>query len=232
MLTPRQIICEHTVVLHRRPYRETSMIVDFFTIEHGRISAVVRGMRQAKSDRKSLLQPFQPLSLTLSGKSDLKTLTQVEAQSASIPLHGDALYCGFYMNELITRVLPQGVTAEDLHRCYLICLEQLVQATDMDLVMRRFEFALLDELGVLPDLSVTEHDAEVVANKTYRFISGTGIVESAPGKGAFMGEWLIDVLNENWHSHSRQVAKAICRQALLPFLGDKPLHSRALFKRA
>jgi DNA repair protein RecO (recombination protein O) len=232
MLNQRQSISDSGVVLHRRPYRETSMIVDFFTIEHGRISAVVRGMRQAKSDRKSLLQPFQSLKLTLTGKTDLKNLTQVEAESASIQLQGDALYCGFYMNELLTRVIPQGIAASDLYSRYLQCLTHLTQTSELDIVMRQFEFALLDELGVLPDLTTTVQGGDVTAHGIYRFQSGEGIIESVAGKGAFSGEWLLDIVSENWTDKSRQLAKAICRQALLPFLGDKPLHSRALFKRA
>ena len=84
-------------VLHRRPYRETSFIVDFFTLELGRVSAVARGVRSAKSDRRSLLQPFQALRVQLSGKSDLKNLTQLESNGALRMLTGNALYCALYV---------------------------------------------------------------------------------------------------------------------------------------
>ncbi|MBO1254317.1 DNA repair protein RecO [Alteromonas sp. 5E99-2] len=220
------------VVLHRRPYRETSVIVDFFTLEQGRVSAVVRGMRQAKSDRKSLLQPFQSLQLQLAGKSELKTLAHVEANDKRISLTGDALYCGFYINELLTRVLPQGLVADTLYHRYIHCLDQLVTRTALDISLRHFEFGVLDELGVLPDITVTSEGEPLSLGNRYCFHTDIGIVPIDKGKNTFLGQSLIDIANEEWNDESRATAKLICRQALHPFLGSKPLHSRALFKRA
>ena len=99
-------------VLHRRPYRETSYIVDFFTLEEGRVSAVAKGVKNSKSDKKSLLQPFQHLRLQLSGKSELKNLRHVESVSPSINLVGTALFCAMYVNELTNRVMPAGLASD------------------------------------------------------------------------------------------------------------------------
>ena len=105
-------------VLHRRPYRETSYIVDFFTLEEGRVSAVAKGVKNSKSDKKSLLQPFQHLRLQLSGKSELKNLRHVESVSPSINLVGTALFCAMYVNELTNRVMPAGLASDGVHNAY------------------------------------------------------------------------------------------------------------------
>lgn len=231
------------VTLHRRPYRETSMIVDFFLQNHGRKSAVVRGLRNAKSDRKSLLQPFQPVTINLTGKSDLKTLTSVEAEGATYGLKAESMYCGLYLNELITRTLPKDIPTPGLYHAYLTSLESLSQSSVneqpaseqngiREVTLRLFEFALLDELGVLPDLSSTDDAQSIHPERLYRFERENGVVQSESSKNAFVGQYLIDMVNSNWNAGSRKVAKLICRQALHPFLGDKPLHSRALFRRA
>ena len=101
-------------VLHRRPYRETSYIVDFFSLQAGRVSAVAKGVRNSKTDRKSLLQPFRPLRFQLSGKSELKNLRQIEAGGAVIMLAGTSLFCGMYLNEVINKVMPAGQSSDSL----------------------------------------------------------------------------------------------------------------------
>ena len=104
----------HAYVLHKRPYRETSMLVDFFTLEQGRVSAVAKGARgNSKSDRKSLLQGFQKAELDLSGRSNLKNLGKIEASGAVIRLSEKALYCGFYLNEILSRALPEAEPFEE-----------------------------------------------------------------------------------------------------------------------
>jgi DNA repair protein RecO (recombination protein O) len=225
------------LVLHRRPYRETSMIIDFFTANQGRQSAVARGMRQSKSDRKSLLQVFQPLHLRFSGKSDLKTLSHVEPAAPAYSLKGDALYCGFYVNELITRILPQGVSCDAFFEHYLLCLDALQNNVDNEVTLRRYEFALLDELGVLPDLSSSSDGRDINVACFYQFQAGIGVVPFEPKQqnksnniDTFLGQTFLDVCEGNWHADSKRLAKQLCRKALYPFLGSKPLHSRALFK--
>ena len=92
-------------VLHRRPYSETSLLVDLFTEETGRLTVIAKGARAKRSAWKSVLQPFTPLLLRWSGKGALKTLTKAEPAAITLPLQQTALYSGFYVNELITRVI-------------------------------------------------------------------------------------------------------------------------------
>ena len=101
---------QHTYVLHRRPYRETSYLVDLFTRESGKMSVVARGVRNSKGDKKSLLQPFQQIRVQYSGKSDLKNLNQTESFLAAVPLSGQALFCGMYLMRKLRCTLQKNLS--------------------------------------------------------------------------------------------------------------------------
>ncbi len=220
-------------VVHRRAYRETSYLVDFFTREGGLVSAVAKGVKNSKGDRKSLLQPFAPVSIQLAGRSELKNLAQVESAGAMLFLQGKPLFCAMYVNELLSRVLPKAVTCEDLYDHYQQTLTALSSEDPLDIALRNFEFALLDEMGQLPDLL---HDAStgepVVAEDWYQFVQELGIVraQKAGQPRSVPGYALLSMQAREWDPPARQAAKLIARQALLPLLGDKPLKSRELFR--
>lgn len=221
-------------VLHRRSYRETSYLVDFFTLAQGRVSAVAKGVKNSKSDRKSLLQPFGPVRIQLSGKSELKNLNQIESAGPSHRLTGKALFCAMYLNELINRVMPAGLASDALFSQYQLALVLLSeQHREEDVILRQFEFALLEEMGLLPDwLNDAASDQPVQAGLWYIFVAEQGIV-TAPAhiqRGRFPGQGLIDMAQGNWTTPARKTAKIITRQALHLLLGDKPLKSRELFR--
>jgi DNA repair protein RecO (recombination protein O) len=239
-------------VIHRRPYRETSLIVDFFTRQYGRISAVVRGARGAsKSDRKSLIQPLQMLSFELSGRSQLKNLGLAEALQNPWQLSGVYLYSAFYINELLVRAIPETEPMSLLFEQYQRTLENLhslslqkqsaelhqqaqtdkYQANDVEPILREFELMLLQELGYLPDFEYCADDAQQIKAKLhYRFVVQEGFVTCfASDSNALRGEDLIAIAAKDYNQNARKVAKYICRQALLPVIGDKPLKSRELF---
>ncbi|GGF68571.1 DNA repair protein RecO [Alteromonas lipolytica] len=219
-------------VLHRRPYRETSFIVDFFTLELGRVSAVARGVRSAKSDRRSLLQPFQALRVQLSGKGDLKNLTQLESNGGLTMLSGDALYCALYVNELTNRVLPAGLEATDLYTSYasaITALQQQVQGAEFTL--RQYEMALLQELGVMPDFTCDAASGDAIAmHSHYELVPELGFCAvKLPTRFTFSGEELHRLAQGELDETALKAAKRLCRLALHPFVGDKPLKSRELF---
>lgn len=221
-------------VLHRRSYRETSYLVDFFTLSGGRVSAVAKGVKNSKSDRKSLLQPFGPVRIQLSGKSELKNLNQIESGGPSHRLAGKALFCAMYLNELINRVMPAGLASEALFTHYQQALGLLSEQHQMeDVVLRQFEFALLEEMGLLPDwLNDAASDQPVQSDQWYMFVAEQGVM-AAPAhiqRGRFPGQGLIDMTEGNWTQAARKTAKIITRQALHLLLGDKPLKSRELFR--
>ncbi|MFC4701642.1 DNA repair protein RecO [Glaciecola siphonariae] len=231
-------------VIHRRPYRETSMLVDFFTRQYGRISAVVKGARGAgKSDRKSLIQPLQLLSFELSGRSQLKNLGLAEALHSPLKLDGNCLYSAFYLNELLIRAVPETEPMSLLFEQYQQSLLHLQSAStqadisntnngpDVEPILRDFELMLLQELGYLPDFEYSADTGEAIHPEGhYTFIAEQGFV-ACPAQQPFalLGQDLIAIAHKRYESGARKAAKYICRQALLPIIGDKPLKSRELF---
>lgn len=228
-------------VLHKRAYRETSMLVDFFTAEQGRIGAVARGARgNSKSDRKSLLQPLQKTEFEVSGRSSLKSLGRIESLAPSIKLSSNALYCAFYMNELLSRALPEAEPIEELFVQYEQSLLLLGARDQTDLfalepVLREFEFEMLSSLGYLPDFEYDADNGEPIeAQYAYSFNATSGFTRCHPQVArAIFGEQLIAIANGEYKDSSdqylRQAAKYICRQAMLEIIGNKPIKSRELF---
>lgn len=221
----------NVLVLHRRSYRETSMLVDFYSLEEGKVSAVAKGVRSAKSERRSLLQPFQPLRVQLTGKSDLKTLKVVEAKGQSIPLPGMSMFCGLYLNEILNRVLPSGMSSETLYETYVQSLISLGKGEPAEPILRQTEFTLLHEMGVMPDLTTEMDSGEPIAPEgSYSFDIENGLLRCETGfPGAYSGEQLLAMGEYQWTPQSLKAAKRLCRAALHPLLGEKPLKSRELF---
>ncbi len=226
------------LVLHRRPYGETSLIVDFFCQQGGRISALCKGVRGSKSgkqgERKSLLQPFQPLMVVLRGRHELKTLAQVEAFQSPYLLNGHPLFAAFYLNEILNRLLPKEVTLPEVFDLYLASLLRLAQGDALEAVLREFELGLLAQLGYGIDWTTDGQSAHAIEpQKYYTYVNELGFVEDPlPNHTAnrFLGETLLAINDFHWTEASLRCAKRVTRMALSPILGEKPLKSRELFK--
>lgn len=223
-------------VLHRRAYRETSYIVDFFTLEQGKVSAVAKGVRNSKSDKKSLLQPFQALKLQLAGKSDLKNLRHVESTAPSINLVGTPLFCAMYLNELTNRIMPAGLASEAVFEAYEQALTALFNDDDIEITLRKFELSLLDEMGLLPDFTEdVEYEMPIEAEKHYVLQPEFGFcalpddVPNGYTRKGLPGSALLALAQGEFTPMSKRVAKVLCRDLLKPLIGDKPLKSRELF---
>ncbi|MDF2178346.1 DNA repair protein RecO [Aliiglaciecola sp. CAU 1673] len=218
-------------VLHRRPYRETSFLVDIFSAEQGRQSLVAKGVRSAKSANRSLLQPFQPIELCLVGKHELKTLRSVESAGQHFQLQGNALFCGLYLNELLQRLLPSELPFPALFHAYQQCLQQLCAGEAIEPILREYELLLLSQLGYELDfVNEAESGAPIEPLQRYRFEHEMGFVRvlhNAPV--CFEGDQLLAIGRADWHPQSLKAAKLLTRLALRPLLGDKPLKSRELF---
>lgn len=221
-------------LLHRRAYRETSFLLNFFTVENGKVSAIVKGVRGSKSDKKSLLQPFQPLLIGVSGRYELKNLQQVESTGGMLRLTGQALYCALYLNEVLNRVLADDIPHPEIFVLYQQSLHALVVETQFEPILRTFELGLLDALGYAIDLA---HDADtgetLVREGYYRIVPEQGCVYLGAIRqpGSYLGQSLLKVASEHWDKDSLLVAKMITRAALAELLGSKPLMSRELFKQ-
>ncbi|MCC2617787.1 DNA repair protein RecO [Aestuariibacter halophilus] len=218
-------------VLHRRPYRETSLLVDLFSRQWGKMTLVCKGVRGSKSDKKSLLQPFQPLSVNLYGRHELKNLRSVESLGPRLALREQALFCGMYMNELLNRVLLPQVAQDALYAQYEHSLLSLAQSAPLQPLLREFEWVLLEDLGYGFDW---QHDAEtgteIDPGQTYTYMAQQGFVVAGTGAHArWQGQLLLDVAERRWGPDSLRCAKQVMRLALHPLIGDKPLKSRELF---
>ncbi|MGI9292912.1 MAG: DNA repair protein RecO [Pseudomonadales bacterium] len=165
---------ETAYVLHKRPYRETSLLVDFFSLEHGRISAIWRAARGAK--RRVSSEPFNSLHIGCIGRKELKTLTRVEAKATPTSLlKGKNLYTGLYVNELLYRLLAPYDAHEDIFLAYEQMLEVLCMERNVEPHLRHFELNLLAALGYGISFDVEADDeSPISSNHTYRFVAGEG----------------------------------------------------------
>ncbi len=222
-------------LLHQRPYRETSALLEVFTEVHGRVGLVARGVRSARSRQRGELQPFRPLRLSWMGRGELGTLSAVEADGAGPGLRGKALYSGFYLNELLMRLLTRHDPHPLLYRHYRDCLRRLGAGEPLESTLRLFELRLLEEAGYGLQLE-TEADSgqPVRAEARYDYQLEVGpfrLDRDSATAFVFSGASLLAMargdLAEPAVLHD---AKRLLRAALKLYLGDKPLKSRELFK--
>lgn len=227
-------------ILHRIPYRETSYLVDIFTLEQGKLRGIAKGVRGSKTDRKSLLQAFQLLEVSISGRNDLKNIGRIEAKQKSFTFPERNMFCAMYLNELVNRVLPESLPAEDVFAHYQSSLQQLSTLNmkdpsalaQIECLLREFEMNLLTNLGYMPDLSQCHSSGQEVEKEgQYEYHHELGLQHVAIRSQAsvFSGEDLIAIANLQWTPTSLKTAKQIMRLALKPLVGDKPLKSRELF---
>lgn len=223
-------------VLHSYPYRETSFIVESFTRDRGRIALVARGARRPKSTVRGVLLAFQPLLLTWSGKTELRTLHKAEWAGGYTPLKGLSLICGFYLNELLLKMLARDDPHEQLFAVYLETLAALSRNVDHAMILRRFEKSLLRELGygLMLDRDA-ETDAPIRADLGYTYVMERGPVaqhgDSAQNGVELTGQTLIDLHADNYTNPvSLQQSKILMRALINHYLGNKTLHTRRLLR--
>ena len=223
-------------VLHTYPYLETSLIVEAFTQNFGRIALVANGAKRPKSALRGLLRAFQPLQLSWGGKSELRTLHKAEWQGGQAPLQGTGLICGFYLNELLVRLLHRNDPHEQLFAYYQEALTALSVGKDYNSILRRFEQRLLQELGYALTL-----DRDIASGKPidphqdycYEIERGPVAMEShnCASNLQLHGKTLLDMEQGDYTDPlTRQQSKALMRHLLNHYLGDKPLHTRQLLK--
>ncbi len=213
-------------VLHTRPYRETSLLVDLFTLDEGRVPVVARGARRPGSQLRSTLQPFSMLSVRYRGKEELKTLLAAETAQVSHMLKGKSLLCGLYANELLERLLYPLVSMPEVFLYYQFLLNELNSCEDIEAGLRTFERQLLKELGHWIDLTGLDQTY-------YRFSEGQGLVAcGSETLGGLSLELLREIENDRYTQPTvRRGSKLLMRTMLNHLLGDKPLRSRTLFEK-
>lgn len=222
-------------VLHTYPFKETSLVVELFAHSFGRVATTAKGARRPRSAMRGMLQSFQPLLATWSGKQELKTLHGLEWGGGLLLLQGEALMCGFYLNELLLRLLPREDPHEALFEYYSATLKTLANGQDLASTLRRFELKLLQELGYAIPLLTDESEAPIDEAITYRYeaehgaIASSGTLSRNKNGVQLLGKTLLDMAKDDYSNvQTQQQSKQLMRYLLAHYLGDKPLHTRQL----
>jgi DNA repair protein RecO (recombination protein O) len=221
-------------ILHARPYRDTSLLIDLLTPDYGRVTAVARGVRKNKTPKRQLLNPFSRLLVSWQGKTDMKLLTSFESDNHFLTLTANHLYSGFYLNEVLVRLLPEMDAHNGLYFAYEQSLDALQSGADIEPLLREFEFRLLAELGYGLDFTTDarNHTAIEVAGLYECHVQEGffGASPDIPEHFLLKGEWLLAIAEGDYsHPSTRLAAKQLTRRMLRPLLGSRPLNSRALF---
>ena len=219
-------------VLHSYPYKETSLIIDMFTRDHGRVGVVAKGAKRPFSKLRGVLQTFQPLSVSWSGKSELRTLIDAEWVGGMLPLERTALLCGFYLNELLVKLLARDDRHPALFDHYVSTLNQLAHGEPAQIVLRKFERALLKETGVAADLSrSTVTRSSLTLEGLYVVDPERGAREAGAGEvwPVVLGKTLLDMEREDYTDPATQAqSKQLMRFLLAHHLGGQPLNTRQI----
>lgn len=245
------------VILHQYDYRNSSLIVNFFMSNFGKVSAIAKGVKgkgQSKSRQNqiSLFQPFQKLMVSLTGKQDLLTLKNIElsasGQKQNWQLRGKSLYCAYYINELLLRLLPSHTDCQEIFSLYQQVLDALAECSDLEhsdqrqtmilyeAPLRFFELNLLELLGyglnLINDIS-SDSQIEVDKEYFYNIESGPSHIEVPGVKQLHIGGNTLINLNNRQLSDEKtlQEGKLLLKWAINEHLANKPLKSRELFKQ-
>ena len=220
-------------LLHRRSYSNHSLLLECFTAGDGRFPAIVRGVKNSKGKAVGLLQPFVPLLIHCAGRGEVRTLSRFEAAASPLLLQGRALYCGFYLNELLMRLLQRNDPCERLFEHYGETLTGLVTGHRLEGILRRFEITLLKEIGygLILDRD-SETGASLVAEKRYSYRLEQGpTAATGDDPQTLQGSTLLALNGEGTLDElGLREARELTRRALSRYLGDKPLKSRELFR--
>lgn len=219
-------------VLHSYPHKETSLIIDVLTRDHGRIALVAKGAKRPHSQLRGVLQTFQPLQAGWTGKSELRILTGAEWVGGMLPLEKTALLCGFYLNELLVKLLARDDPHPVLFDHYVATLNQLAHNEPAPIVLRKFERALLKETGVAADLvRCTGTRQPVQAGQIYVVDPERGPRPAQAGDAwpRITGKTLLDMECEDYADAATQAqSKTLMRFLLAHQLGGATLNTRQM----
>ena len=227
---------EPAFVLHARPWRESSLIVESFSRHHGRLGLIARGARRPKSRMRGLLQPFIPLLLSWRGKGELATLTTAEPEDSVLPLAGSAAIVGFYVNELLLRFLHRHDPEPLLFDHYRATLDMVSRAGNPEPVLRVYEKRLLQAVGYALELeNEIDSGRAIEPEERYRYTVDSGPERWPSGSSSGVcvsGSTLLALAREQLDD--RRVlgeAKLLMRSIIDEHCGGRALVSRRLWRR-
>lgn len=225
---------EPSFILHSRPYRESSVLLEALSREHGRIGLVARGARGARSRWKNILQPFRPLLLSWTQRGDLGSLTGADQVAAPPALSGEPLFCALYANELLVRFLQRSDPHAGLFDEYRQLLAALAAGGPSQPVLRLFEYHVLTAAGFGLQLERESPSGQALrAEAWYLYEPETGPVTAQAGPGEAQelvsGAALLALKSgEIGEEHLREL-KTLMRKLIRHHLGDRAIKSQQLF---
>ncbi|MGC9457008.1 MAG: DNA repair protein RecO [Halothiobacillaceae bacterium] len=219
-------------VLHTRPWKESSLLLELFTPDQGRIGAIMRAARRVGGRHAVRPQPFQFYSWTLGGRGELKNLSGLELAGRGRQMGMRPLVTGLYFNELLVRALSREAPTPGLFDAYDLSLSALAELGEVDLhaLARRFELALIDELGVSPPWDVTVTGEPVDPEGRYRVDPEAGVLPATGLEGTLTGGDLLTLARgQPEHAGDRRAVRLLLARLLAPHIGPGPLRSRELW---
>ena len=217
-------------ILHHRPFRDASRILDVISEDYGRLSLVARGSRSAKSRLKGLLRPFMPLALSWVQRSDLGTLTGAEVRGAPLSLTGDALLSGYYVNELLLLFLHRHDPQPEIFAVYGETIQTLAATDSVAACLRRFEIELLRQVGYALNVDRefgSDHALRTDQYYEYRFEQGPVPVDRNDGALVFTGAELLAIGEQQFDNPSvLRTSNRLLREVIGFHLGGRELKSR------
>lgn len=225
-------------VLHTYPWRETSLIAEILSRDHGRVALLAKGARRPQSPLRGVLMAFQPLLIDWSGGGEIKTLVRAEWQGGQPLLGGRALLCGYYVNELMVRLTAREDAHPHLFAAYAGALRELARGGAYAPVLRRFELALLHELGYSAGLGAEADSGQPVRpDRNYLYIIERGPVPVAsditPADDSLLisGRSLLAMARGDFSAtETLAQSKNLLRAIINHYLGGQPLQSRRVLK--
>ena len=217
-------------VLHRRPYSETSLILEVFTAEHGRVGLLAKGARRRNNKGAGALQPFQTLLVSWRGRGELPTLTRVEPDGHAQSLSGNNLVSGFYINELLMRLLERHDPHPELWNPYQQTVARLTVDNNPEPALRYFEKHLLAAIGYGLELTVDSQGHPIATGQSYLYDPERG-ARADDGPDAISGATLLALEHETLDTTTLPEAKRLMRRLLHRRLDGKPLVSRTLLRQ-
>jgi DNA repair protein RecO (recombination protein O) len=228
----RRVTGQPAFVLHSYPYKETSLIIDLLTRDHGRVAVVAKGAKRPMSKLRGVLQTFQPLQTSWSGKSELRTLIDAEWVGGMLPIEKTALLCGFYLNELLVKLLARDDPHPALFDQYVATLNELAHGEPAQIVLRKFERALLKETGVAANLGRSTTTREAVEPAGDYVVDPTMGAREAHANDTWpvvSGKTLLDMERDDYTDPATQAqSKQLMRFLLAYHLGGAPLNTRQI----
>ena len=219
-------------VLHAYPYKETSLIVDVFSRDYGRVAVVAKGAKRPHSQLRNTLQTFQPLNMGWSGKAEIKTLISAEWVGGMLPLERSTLLCGFYLNELLVKFLIKDEPFPRLFDQYISTLNELAHSEPAPIVLRKFELSLLRESGLIGDfINCAETKQRVLGDLFYVLDPEHGVRLACESERMprVLGQTLLDMHNGEYSDVTTQTqSKMLMRFLLAHHLHGMPLNTRQI----